>query len=203
MGGMLMIPNSRLIDDIVDTEFISPRDRKYKSNVSYEIGGVALSDTSNGLLSHVWKACIDGNQIYIKRDDLEQQELILADENITEIDFTFDQNMRPCVCYVSNGQAKLYWFDTQSNDYQTTIFENIKNPRLSLDDKRVFNVENSDIIFAYIKDNTLYYRQQRDRFGIEYLLKEGIQSLRKIGMGKENRFLFMCEVLKNEERLHG
>lgn len=192
MGGMAMIPNARLIDDIVNTEFISPRDRKYKNNVSYEIGGVALSDTSHGLLSDVWKAWIDENKIYIKRDDLDQQTLLLTDENITEVDFTFDQNMRPCVCYVSNGQAKLYWFDTQSNDYQTTTFENIQNPRLSLDDKRGFNVENSDIIFAYIKDNTLYYRQQRDRFGIEYLLKENISVLQKIGMGKENRFLFMC-----------
>ena len=119
---------------------------------------------------------------------------ILKAPKITEIDLTFDQNMRPCVAFVSDSIPKLYWYDTKIGDFNITTFSGILSPRVSLDDKRDFNISNSDIIFAYIKNNGLYYRQQRERFTVEHLLKSYQNNhsklLWRIGMGINNRFLF-------------
>jgi hypothetical protein len=51
----------------------------------------------------------------------------------------------------------------------------------------------TDIILAYIRDNTLYYRQQRDRYGIERTLRTGLfdsVKLRNIGMARNYRLYF-------------
>ena len=44
------------------------------------------------------------------------------------------------------------------------------NPRVTLDDKRRGQTSSSDVILAYLRAGSLYYRQQRDRYLTEYLL---------------------------------
>jgi hypothetical protein len=47
------------------------------------------------------------------------------------------------------------------------------------------------VIFAYIRGDALYYRQQRDRYQQERLLAGSVPgALNKIGMNAENRFQF-------------
>lgn len=173
---------------------LSPRSRAYPLTESWESGGVGLSDTSQGLVSHTWRAWTDSKDIYIQRSDLPKDtaKTLLAALNITEIDLTFDQNMRPVLTYVSGGIAKLYWYDTVSQSQTITDFPNFQNPRVSLDDKRAFNTANSDVIFAYINNDQLCCRYQRERYGIEHVLHQlpPKTQLVKIGMGTANRFLF-------------
>ena len=173
---------------------LSPRSRAYPLTESWESGGVGLSDTSQGLVSHTWRAWTDSKDIYIQRSDLPKDtaKTLLAALNITEIDLTFDQNMRPVLTYVSGGIAKLYWYDTVSQSQTVTDFPNFQNPRVSLDDKRAFNTANSDVIFAYINNDQLCCRYQRERYGIEHVLHQlpPKTQLVKIGMGTANRFLF-------------
>ena len=123
---------------------------------------------------------------------------LLAAPDITEVDLAFDQNMRPVLAYVSGGIAKLYWYDTVSQSQVITDFPNAKNPRVSLDDKRTFNTANSDVIFAYINNDQLCCRYQRERYGIEHVLHQlpPKTELVKIGMGTANRFLFDTMILK-------
>lgn len=191
---MLPSPEPLILDQLSTTPFLFPRSKSYPLTESWENGGVALSDPSEELTKYVWRAWTNGSAIYCKRDDLDEIHTLFHAPNITEIDFTFDQNMRPCFAFVSDGVAKLYWYNTLIANYDVTDFVGVKNPRVSLDDKRRFNVANSDIIFAYIKDNQLCYRQQRDRFGVEYVLKTyqvtHQKMLWRIGMGTKNRFLF-------------
>lgn len=191
---MLPSPEPLIVGQTATTPFLYPRSKSYPLAESWENGGVALSDPSEELTKYVWRAWTDGNAIYCQRDDLDEIHTLFHAPNITEIDLTFDQNMRPCFAFVSNGVAKLYWYNTLIANYDVTDFVGVKNPRVSLDDKRRFNVANSDIIFAYIKDNQLCYRQQRDRFGVEYVLKTyqvtHQKMLWRIGMGTKNRFLF-------------
>lgn len=188
----LPLPEPLLIDDTVTTPFIYPRSKSYPLTESWENGGVALNDPSEDLLDYVWFAWTDGTNIYCKRDDLDNYDTVLTDSNITEVDLTFDQNMRLCVVYVANGISKLYWYDSQQAMQVIDEYSDIRNPRVSLDDKRRFNVGNSDIIFAYQKDNDLCYRVQRERFGVEHVLATSPQKrlLWRIGMGRKNRFLF-------------
>ena len=188
---MLPEPKPLLIDDLTQGTFMYPRSRNYQFTQSFDNGGVAIGDTSKGLLSNEWVVSTDGSKIIIGRVDQGTTVELLTDTDISEVDFTFDQNMRP---YVASGVSKLYWYDTQQAKFVTTEYQSIRNPRVSLDDKRQFNVSNSDIIFAYMKGNTLCYRQQRDRYSVEYELKTYTANwqkvLQKIGMGNQNRFLF-------------
>ena len=179
---------------------LSPRSRTYALTESWEQGGVGLSDTSQGLVSHTWRAWTDSKDIYIQRSDLAKDtaKTLLAAPNITELDLTFDQNMRPVLTYVSGGIAKLYWYDTVSQSQVITDFPNVQNPRVSLDDKRSFNTANSDVIFAYITNEQLCCRYQRERYGVEHVLHQlpPNAKLGKIGMGTTNRFLFDTFVYK-------
>ena len=181
-----------IIEQTTPTPFLYPRSRSYPLTESWENGGVALFDPSEELTKYVWHAWTDGNAIYCKREDLDTVHTLFYAPNITEIDFTFDQNMRPCFAFVSDGVAKLYWYNTLIANYDVTTFDGIKNPRVSLDDKRRFNVANSDVIFAYQRDVLLCCRVQRDRYQTEYILAQNPKKhmLWRIGMGRKNRFLF-------------
>lgn len=188
----LPLPEPLLIDEGVTTPFLYPRSKWYPLTESWDNGGVALNDPSEELTKYVWKAWTDGTTITVKRDDLDTYHVVLMDTNITEINLTFDQNMRPCIAYVANGISKLYWYDTQQSMQVIDEYAGIRSPRVSLDDKRRFNVANSDIIFAYQKGDTLCYRLQRERFTVERVLVTNPKKrlLWRIGMGQGNRFLF-------------
>lgn len=183
-----------IVESTDNDSLLSPRNKTYPITESWELGGVGLFDTSQGLMSHVWRAWTDSKAIYIQRSDLPKDtaKTLLAAPNITELDFTFDQNMRPVLTYVSGGIAKLYWYDTVSQSQTITEFPNVQNPRVSLDDKRAFNTANSDVIFAYINNDQLCCRYQRERYGTEHVLHQlpPKTQLVKIGMGTANRFLF-------------
>ena len=183
-----------IVESTDNDSLLSPRSRAYPLTESWESGGVGLSDTSQGLVSHIWRAWTDSKVIYIQRSDLPKDtaKTLLEAPNITELDLTFDQNMRPVLTYVSGGIAKLYWYDTVSKSQTITDFPNVQNPRVSLDDKRAFNTANSDVIFAYINNDQLCCRYQRERYGIEHVLHQlpPKTELVKIGMGTANRFLF-------------
>lgn len=192
-----MLPQATDLATVESTDndsLLSPRSRAYPLTESWESGGVGLSDTSQGLSSHTWRTWTDSKDIYIQRSDLPKDtaKTLLAALNITELDLTFDQNMRPVLTYVSGGIAKLYWYDTVSQSQTITDFPNVQNPRVSLDDKRAFNTANSDVIFAYINNDQLCCRYQRERYGIEHVLHQlpPKTQLVKIGMGTANRFLF-------------
>lgn len=191
---MLPLPKPLIISDRLATSFSYPRSKNYKLDESWELGGIALSDPSQELTDYIWYGWTDGTNIYCKREDLPQGHLLLSDTHISEIDLTFDQNMHPCVAFVADGVSKLYWYDAQQAKQVTTAFDGISTPRVSLDDKRRFNVANSDIIFGYQKGNQLCYRVQRERYGKEYTIATDTTGKKKglwrIGMGKNNRFLF-------------
>ena len=198
-----MLPQATDIATVESTDngiLLSPRSIAYPLTESWESGGVGLSDTSQGLDSHTWRAWTDSKAIYIQRSDLPKDTAItlLIAPNITELDLTFDQNMRPVLTYVSGGIAKLYWYDTVSQSQIITDFPNVQNPRVSLDDKRAFNTANSDVIFAYINNDQLCCRYQRERYGIEHALHQlpPKTELVKIGMGTANRFLFDTFIIK-------
>lgn len=193
-----MLPDNTLTE-LDSAEFLAPRSNPYQALECWELGGVALSDTSQPF-AHNWHGYVDGKIIYLKQasDNAEPVAVLGFLGEVTELSFSFDQNMRPIITYVEDGVAKLYWYDTSAAQNTLTVYPDIKNPRLSLDDKRRFNVGGSDIIFAYVTDhNRLCYRLQRERYGTEHELMVDesatvIKPLKlfRIGMTTANRFLF-------------
>lgn len=138
---------------------------------SYDFGGVALADASQGIFDYLWKSWTDGTTIYTQNKGHKETGAgagsptqLLTGQNITEVSLTFDQNARPVIAYVENGDAKLRWFDPKSGGYTTTDLPNARSPRVSLDDKRRERVGQSDVILSFIEGETLYAATQRERY---------------------------------------
>ena len=189
-----MIPDYRLSTTNIDGDFVERE--KYSSNdsISYEWGGIAINDASEGLMCKVWIATIDASGASINIiSDTETLNDFYTGTNITSVSLAFDRNMNPAVSFIENSTSKLKWYDAEVGGYTvTTLDSNVVSTRLSMDDKRFLQSASSDIILGYIKSGALYFRAQRDRFSVEYLLKDnlGNTKLLEIGMGDGLRFLF-------------
>jgi hypothetical protein len=113
---------------------------------------------------------------------------------ITELSLSFDQNMRPAVAYVVAGQAYLYWYNSVTELQETwTLPADVKSPFLSLDDKRdpATTITSNDTLLFYIRGTSLYYRQQRERYVTERLLKTYPDSNIRVGRAGMSRGLRM------------
>ena len=160
--------------------------------VDYEMGGVALNDPSQGLLVKIWRLRYVSPDVRISADGVAESTLFTA-AGLTELSLAFDQNMRPVVAYVQSGEAKLRWYDALTESVTTTtLAAGVETPRVCLDDKRPLQFGNSDVILAYVRDGGLYFRAQRDRYDVEYLLQADVGgTLIRVGMNEISRLQFM------------
>ena len=197
-----MMPDNVLSTAPAPASFFGARALPVTRLVDYEDGGRAIQDPSAGLLFQRWRARLfnEGEaDSFVVLDARDVPEFVwLTVPNMTEISFTFDANMQPAVAYVANGQAFLSWFDSVPGQYVTTpLGAGIITPRVTLDDKRLVGsngYQQSDVILGYIRNGNLYYRQQRDRYTVERLLKESVKPLIKIGFTRGLRLQYMSEI---------
>lgn len=191
-----MIPNNELSPTPVIAPYSEQVNDPDAPLVDYELGGVALNDNSAGFQVKTWTAFMDGNNVRIQAPDVAATTLLTL-AGVTEISLAFDQEMRPAIAYVQNGAAKLWWYDPALAAYTTIVLDiGVTTPRITLDEKRPVLVNDSDIILAYIKDNNLYFRAQRDSFLVEYLLKEDVNgSLVSVAMTDNFRLKFKLQLL--------
>lgn len=168
----------------------------------FETGGIALNDASEGLQYQVWHARVVRNvdtgldDIIVGAESVADT-VVYSGTDITQLSIAFDRNMRLHYAWVESGDCKLHWYDSVAEEMTTTNFgSTFITPRLTHDDKRELQSAKSDIIFAYLKGGDLCYRQQRDRFDTERVLKAdtGSAGLIKIGMNTANRLQFMLQV---------
>lgn len=172
-----MIPQHSISSVILPEPFLPPGDLPVLPTFDYELGGIGLSDPSQGLMVQTWKVEIvdlgngTGNAVI---SSTTQAPLVLFNlPDLTEISLAFDQNMKPFVAYVSQGNAGFWWYDaTLPGTRFTALPIGAITPRCTLDDKRgtVISLGLSDIIICYILNGNLYFRAQRDRYTIEYVL---------------------------------
>lgn len=148
----------------------------------WELGGVGLNDPSQGLMVKVWHCLLEIDRdtgvgsVYVEAPGW-PKDFLFSGAGISEVAMAFDQNMNPFIAYMQGADAKIYWYDpTATAMVHTTLPAGSYDLRCSLDDKRQFNVGDSDIILSYIRAGTLYMRYQRDRYAVEYTLKTGIGS---------------------------
>lgn len=193
-----MLPEHVLSSEIKLGLHIPPDNIDPNVLVDYELGGVALNDPTQGLRVKVWRCrvVVDGvkevTNVYVGAEDVPEV-VFFAGQEITEISFTFDQNMNPFFAYIENGQAKFYWYDTTILDYRVTLLPvGSRSPKCCLDDKRRVHAATSDILLAYMREDKLYYREQRDRYEVEYQLASGYpgEDVLLLGMTHVNRVQF-------------
>lgn len=186
-----MIPLQVLSSSPVIGEYLTPDNFDVQALVDYELGGIALNDPSKGNNYQIWKLEYVSGHVFISAPNTPRT-ILFSRAYITDISLAFDQNMHPFVSFTEADQSKFWWYDTLT---ASQIFTNLpagsQYPKTCLDDKRTTQTITSDIILAYIRNKTLYFRAQRDRFLIEYLLAININArLDKLGMTTQNRVQF-------------
>lgn len=199
----MSLPLGVLSTLVARASFLPPDDiARNRLTVDYELGGVALSDPSQGLLVQVWTADTDGSTVTVSAP-LAGATVVTSDTGITEIAFTFDQNMRPTVAYRAGAANKLYWYDTFLGATTTlTLASDITSMRLCHDDKRAQMQGTSDMLLFYIRAGSLRYRQQRDRFLTEYALATlpvGAVYIRRVGMSGGLRLQIEYDLIESGE----
>lgn len=175
-----MLPDHVLSTVPVFGYYLPPDDRDPNPILDWEMGGIALNDASQGMEVQVWFArlVVDGvkeiSTVYVGAETVPEV-AFMTGSGITEIALAFDQNMNPFISFVDNGQAKFYWFDPTIPGYTTTLLPvGSRSPKCCLDDKRYLETSRSDILLFYMNGTTLFYREQRDRYLVEYTLKTGL-----------------------------
>lgn len=123
----------------------------------------------------------------------EASRVLFSEPGITELSLSFDQNMNPFVAYVKDGVAMKYWYDSVAGSMQhKALPAGSRSPKCTIDDKRGFNVGNSDNLLAYIRNGWLVVTYQRDRYEVEHQLAQvgNNAELVSVGMTAANRVQF-------------
>lgn len=196
MGAKAMIPDQVLSTEVRYAPFLLPRTSSKSYLDDYSRGGTAIGDSSLGMDVRDWHGFMSGDDIMLEAVGVPAVPVITGVPDITEFQFTFDAAMRPVVCYVAAGMAYYYWFDGSMGMFVTTAFPTDSyNPRCVLDDKRYNQIviSASDVILAYMRAGSLYFRASNDSYITEYLLESGFgptDELVQIGMNEVSRFQF-------------
>ena len=188
-----MLPGDGLLSTVpVPADFLEPRDRPYNPLVSPEYGGPALNTPVQSRLVLIWNAFYEDGAVKVAPESATPTVTTLfAALNVETVSLAFDANMNPTIAYMQAGVCKLWWFDSSVNHMVTTTFPGVDSCQVTTDDKRAAAVGRDDVIFAYTREGALYYRQQRDRYTVEYKLFEPVKGkLLRLGMNRKNRLQF-------------
>lgn len=159
----------------------------------YSWGGIALQDTSKGLAAKLWYSIYHNNAVYLCNGDMCY--LVLANlEDVNYLSFTFDQNMRQCIAWSTEGATdfNMYWYSTLDGDFIVSKFNGIQ-PHLTLDDTRptMTNLGITDIVLGYSTSDGIEYRIQRERFAVAYKIPDTQHRvIAHMGMTRNLRFRF-------------
>ena len=196
----MALPDDALSTTALQSDLLSP-DNAERENLraDYERGGVALNDPTQGLNVRDWIVTTDGASVWVAPyPEGAPQTLMFTGSGITEVSLAFDRNMQATIAFVEQGQCRLWWYDTLDNAMTTTTYAGAMGPMVSLDDKRDIANATSDIVFAYLRAGNAYFRMQRDRYGVEYLLGPVFSSSGRIvqlGMGTNGRLQFKLKLM--------
>lgn len=171
-----MFLNHSLSEDPVPAPFIDAgADSRISPLFDVEDGPIAISDLSEGLNYQKWVLYYKDAQIWLAAPT-QDPTVVLTDSlnQITDISFCFDQNGRLQIVWKSADKVWHKWFDSTVGAFVITPYNDIRTPKLTLDDRRPEQKTVSDIVFSYIKsDGSLAFRLQRDRYSIERILDTG------------------------------
>lgn len=175
-----MLPDNTLSPKAFVNGFSFPVKQPGDFLVDWELAGVALNDPSQGLMVKLWELNVKPNTDTGFQDVVVSAPgvspiVLFSGNGITEAALSFDQNMNPFVAYLQSGVPKIYWYDpTIPAMTHTTLPAGCYDLRCTLDDKRQFNVGESDIVLGYIRAGSLCVRYQRERYAVENVLRAGI-----------------------------
>lgn len=191
-----MIPDNSLSGENEGGELLYPDNVDTTAFYDLELGGIALNDPTQGLGLKAWIAWIDKDTQTIKLkpcDDSQPVTTQVVGSSLSFVSLAFDTNMQPAIVYIDHGVTYFRWFDPTIPAFTVTTLPDVRDARVCTDDKRQVLTPSTDVILAYFRGDTLYYRQQRDRYTIERVLKLNVPAgprLTNMGMNDVNRVQF-------------
>lgn len=192
-----MIPNHHITDISFEGDYLFSNPPQ--ALVSRTLGGIALQDTSHGLNYQLWEIYYEDSIIKLKALMTEEITNVIYKENVSSLSLAFDLNMNLSIAYTIEDISFLYYYDTLLQEFSTLTFSNIKTPKITYDDIRETQSNTSDIVFAYINTDTNYlcYRLLRDRYLVEYPLKQVEENAKliRVGMNKNLRLQFKIQLI--------
>jgi|GEM_PF-2918932 len=170
-----MIPNNLWSSDTSLKPFNTYGQSKPEdSSINYHfitLGPEEVSLSSNSLTDSWWLFEYADSVIKLYKHDGDN--FIYHSELFTPItcvslSAAFDQLGKPLVFFDTGSDLRLWWYDPELSEHTKTIFGVGTNPFATFDLKYAVDIATSDILLFYIRDGDIYYRQQRDRYSIEY-----------------------------------
>lgn len=189
-----MIPLGLFTDPAVPAAFLPPGDDDYDPLHMRCTGGIALNDGHLGRQVQNWSVTwADGTATVAP--ETEGTGTTVALDGVLAISLAFDSNMAYALAYQKADGARLLFFNGLHNAYETLFVAGALSCRCCVDDAAAFYSGRSDVMFGYVLAGNLCYRQQRDRFAIEYaagaLAKPG--TLVGLGPSVSNRLQFKID----------
>lgn len=204
-----MLPDGVLSSQPIIGATVDPVKQPGDFLVDWERGGIGLNDSSRGLLYQLWKLevlYVQGVQQVILSANNHYGVLFTPTGVVTEASLAFDQNMRPFVAFVEDGQPKIYWYDTAlPGQTTTTLPAGVLSPRCTTDEKRPWHSDLSDIVLAYVRAGNLCVCYQRERYQTEHVLAEVGPSalLVNIGLNRKGRLQWRLQHVSTQDvRFH-
>lgn len=187
-----MIINHHITNTPIVTDYkVSKPETKL---IDRHLGGIDLQDTSEGLEYQVWTIYYEDGWIKLKSELNNKLYDLLQASGVSEVALAFDSSMTLSYAFVINARCFLRFYDSSLQAYTTLEIPDSRNIRLCFDDTREFNINNADIVCAYINFEKLKlcYRLSRDRFSIERELANVTNNSRlvRIGMSEGLRLQF-------------
>jgi len=149
-------------------------------------GGANIGDGSLGRDVQNWAVEYQAGLIKVMDATGLVQYAILA-TGVLGVSLAFDQNMSPCIAYMKADGARLYYYDSVLPGYTTLFFAGYDSCRLAVDKLDSFFEGQSDVMLAYTVGGQAYFRQQRDRFNIQYPIGPAPHPVMRFGPSIENR----------------
>lgn len=183
--------------------FISPRNQLRVPLVDTCRGGLAFNNATRGLDVYEWRFTYDAPTRGVYAEVVGQVAPTLVHTlpaDAEEIAGSFDTNMQPVIGWVTTaGAAAFRWFDPIAVAFVVVpLAAGTYNVRIVLDDVRPGQTGTgaTDTIITYLRGDSLYYRQLRDRFEDEYELRDGLTDYRIGQFGMNRKFRLQWQVYK-------
>lgn len=184
-----MIPANTITPAPIVSDFLGWTSADYDPLSQTVYGGIALNDPSMGRMYQLWNISYIDGLINVKPVN-GAVVFTLSVANVTTVGLAFDNNMSVVISYQVADTSNIYYYDTAIASFVTKTVTGTTSCQVAVDDPRQVNETNSDVIFSYTNNGSLYWSQQRDRYDIARLVGQTQKRLIKIGPNVGNRFQF-------------
>lgn len=167
----------------------------FTRQVDYERGGVALHDLSRGLLYQNWKLAYDRvSKEVVLTNESGFRWVMFTSLGLTQLAIAFDLSMTPYVAYTEKGATWMRWVMADGS-HEKMVIPGATQPRLTLDDRRLGNEGDADVLLFYLKGTQICMRVQREGFLDEHIMANDVDGTRLGRVGMTTGMRVQVEVL--------